>query len=134
MTLVGVNLTSKYIGDIYPLGKSENCPIKVEFISNLKKSSVLLNCGKLKGRNISISQDLTPQQRREGKILRKHLLLFREEGKHRDCFIRGNELIVDGTPYEVKDLKEKEDQEGGSSRKPASAPDTPIDGGLSSVV
>lgn len=44
-SLLGVNLSPLDISDVYPLGKTENCPIKVEFISNLKKKTVLQNCG-----------------------------------------------------------------------------------------
>lgn len=126
-TLLGVNLSSSDIGDVYPLGKSQSFPIKVEFVSNLKKRSVLRNCSKLKGKKISISQDLTPLQRQESKLLRKHLFLFRQGGKHKDCSIRGNKLIVDGKTYEVKDLEERENQDITIFSKPASAPDTPID-------
>lgn len=105
----------------------------MEFVSNSKKRTVLQNCNKLKGKNISISQDLTPLQRRQQKILRKHLILARQEGKYTDCFIRGNKLIVDGTTFEVEDLEEKENLENKLSGKPASAPDTPVAASVAEV-
>ncbi|KAG5874150.1 hypothetical protein JTB14_029460 [Gonioctena quinquepunctata] len=120
--ILGVELREGDVGDIYPLGKSINCPIKIEFNSNLKKKEVLTNCNKLKGRNISIANDLTHTQRSENKILRKHLFLAKQEGNYRDCYIRGDRLFVDGISYGVEDL-EKEDY---PETKHNSAPSTPI--------
>ncbi|KAG5899001.1 hypothetical protein JTB14_001527 [Gonioctena quinquepunctata] len=120
--ILGVELREGDVGDIYPLGKSINCPIKIEFNSNLKKKEVLTNCNKLKGRNISIANDLTHTQRSENKILRKHLFLAKQEGNYRDCYIRRDRLFVDGISYGVEDL-EKEDY---PETKHNSAPSTPI--------
>lgn len=120
--LLSVDLKESDFSDVYPLGKSESCPIKVEFNSHFKKKEVLKNCNKLKGRNISISHDLTQTQRSEIRILRKHLFLAKNEGKYKECYIRGSKLIVDGTGYAIEDLEKEENLE----TKPNSAPTTPI--------
>lgn len=119
--LLGVELKDSDFGDIHPLGKSENCPIKIEFNSNPKKREVLKNCNKLKGKNISIANDLTLRQRQGIKLLRKHLLLARQEGKYEDCYIKGNRLFVDGIAYGIEDLEKEESPEP----KHNSAPPTP---------
>lgn len=119
--LVGVDLEVSDFGDIYPLGKVDNCPIKIEFNSNLKKREVLKNCNRLKGKNISIANDLTQTQREEIKILRKHLFLARQDEKFKDCFIKGNKLFVNGAIYGIEDLEKHETFEP----KTNSAPSTP---------
>lgn len=119
--LLGAELKVSDFGDVYPLGKSENCPIKIEFISYPKKREVLKNCNKLKGKNISIANDLTHYQRQEIKILRKHLLLARQEEKYDECYIKGNKLFVNGTAYGIEDLENIESV----GPKHSSAPSTP---------
>ncbi|KAK9873699.1 hypothetical protein WA026_023860 [Henosepilachna vigintioctopunctata] len=63
--LLQVELKESDISDLYQLGKKNNSPIKVEFISYFKKKEVILNARKLKGSQISIANDLTPQQREQ---------------------------------------------------------------------
>lgn len=120
--LLDTDLSEKDLSDFYPLGKTDNCPIKIEFISNLRKKAVMKNCPKLKGKGVTIANDLTQKQRAEIKILRKHLFLAKQEGKYKDCFIKGNKLNVNGIIYTADEL-ERVDYQG---RKPNSAPSTPI--------
>lgn len=119
-SLIDVKLNESHINDIYPLGKGKNRPVKVEFTSNTIKRNVLKNCFKLKGTNISITNDLTPQQRQEQKTLRKHLVLARQDKKN--CYIKNNQLYVENIIYSVEDLLETEYHE---EVKINSAPATP---------
>ncbi|KAG5872023.1 hypothetical protein JTB14_020056 [Gonioctena quinquepunctata] len=83
--LIDVDLNVSHINDVYPLGKTESCPIKIEFISHYTKETVLQNCNKLRGKQVSIAQDLTQQQREKQKILRKHLPLAKQETSN-ECY------------------------------------------------
>lgn len=121
--LLEIELSVNDLDDCYPLGKSDNCPIKIEFLSYQVKKNVLQNCRKLKGKNIFISNDLTKIQQRDNKILRKNLLLAKQEEKYRNCFIKGNRLFVDGIAYGVEDLILNECIT--KPDKPNSAPATP---------
>ncbi|KAL3283778.1 hypothetical protein HHI36_017948, partial [Cryptolaemus montrouzieri] len=56
-TLVGVNIEEEQITDLYPLGKTVNCSVKVEFGSYLKKKEILSKWSILKGTNNAISHD-----------------------------------------------------------------------------
>lgn len=123
--LLGVELNASDIDDCFPLSKSDNCPIKIKFQSNLVKKNILRSCRKLKGTNISISQDLTKKQQQDNKILRKHLFLAKQEEKYKQCFIRGNRLFVDGTSYGVEDLIQEDCHTETIPDKPNSAPATP---------
>ncbi|KAG5894736.1 hypothetical protein JTB14_006155 [Gonioctena quinquepunctata] len=43
-----VDLKDNDFSDVYPLGESENCPLKLEFNTSPKEREVLENCKKLK--------------------------------------------------------------------------------------
>ncbi|KAG5877133.1 hypothetical protein JTB14_006723 [Gonioctena quinquepunctata] len=60
-------------------------------------------------------------QRSENKILRKHLYLAKQEGSHKEYYIRRNKLIVDGVSYGVDDLE----KDATSINQHNSAPSTP---------
>ncbi|KAJ8967343.1 hypothetical protein NQ314_002948 [Rhamnusium bicolor] len=107
--LLDTDLTELDLNNAYSLGNSENSPIKVEFVRYLTKNTVLQNCHKLKGTDISISRDLTFQQRRENKTLRKHLQLARQ--REDACYIKNNKLYVNGKTYSPQDLEEIYDTE-----------------------
>ncbi|KAJ8965829.1 hypothetical protein NQ314_003876 [Rhamnusium bicolor] len=107
--LLDTDLTELDLNNAHSLGNSENSPIKVEFVRYLTKNTVLQNCHKLKGIDISISHDLTFQQRRENKTLRKHLQLTRQ--REDVCYIKNNKLYVNGKTYTPQDLEEIYDTE-----------------------
>lgn len=121
--LLEVELKVSDIDDGFPLGKTDNCPIKIQFLTHQVKKNILQNCRKLKGKNISISHDLTKKQQLDNKILRKHLFLAKQE--YKSCFIRGNRLFVDGTSYGVEDLTTEDCLAVAEVDKPKSAPATP---------
>lgn len=87
--LLGITVTESDINDYYTLGKSDNSPIKIEFLSNLKKREIFLNAKKLKGTGVSIAHDLTVTQREELRILKTFLLQARGDGTEKS-YIRGN--------------------------------------------
>lgn len=115
--LVGVEVEKKDINNFYCLGKKANRPVKIEFISRLKKTEVIRNCKKLKGSSFAIANDLTEQQRSEYQELRKYLI--QEKHNNRDCYIRGNKLIIDNKEYTLQDLQESEHHAVKSSSTPA---------------
>lgn len=105
--LLNIKLSKDEISNYYFLGKKENSPIKVEFARHLVKKLVLDNRKQLKGQNISINNDLTPQQQNEYKLLRKHLLLAKQEGQ-KNCYIKNGKLFVDEETYDYEDLLQLE--------------------------
>lgn len=113
-------ITEADISNVYKLGKKEDCPVKIEFVSYLKKSAVIRNGTKLKGTEISISHDLTEQQRQLNRILRKHLYLARQNN-HTKCYIKQNKLYVDDNVYTAEELVDIEDITERKQPKPNSS-------------
>lgn len=107
-TRLDINLTEADVNNIYSLGKSENSPVKIELVSLLKKKNILKNCHRLKGSNISVTQDLTLKQRQENKILRRHLRKSRENKQYRS-YIKGDRLYINNVPYTSRELEKLED-------------------------
>lgn len=126
--LLGIDLSVAEVNNVYPLGRSSKCPIKIELISQLKKTLILQNCKKLRGTNVYIVRDLTELQRAENKILRKHLSKARETVSN-TAYIKGNKLIVNNIAYTIEDLEPKEEEveevEITNKNKTNSAPPTP---------
>lgn len=123
--LVGIEVKESDLNNFYPLGKTDSCPIKVEFVSFLKKKSILNSAKKLKGSNIFIGKDLTSKERQDNQILGKHLRLAKQD-QNINCFIRNNRLHVDNKIYTVEDLEGTEEiEEISVKHKPNSAPGTP---------
>lgn len=102
--LLDINLVASDLNNVYYLGKTEKSPLKIEFTSFFKKSMILKSASKLKGTQIYIANDLTIEQREEGKILRKHLYLARQN-EEKNCFIKNNKLFVDNQIYTAAELK-----------------------------
>lgn len=101
--LLEINLLPSDINDFYCLNVPKK-PIKLDFISNLKKREVFRNCKKLKGKNIGITNDLTFCQRQDYKILRHHLSIARQN-KGIKSYIKGNRLIIGQDEYTIEELK-----------------------------
>lgn len=121
---LGVQLKETDIANVFPLGKTEKCPLKIKLVNYQKKNIIFKNCNKLKGTKISISNDLTIEQQKEYKILKKHLVLSKLDG-HENSKIRGNRLIVDETIYSIEDLKKIETADDVIKVSTNSAPPTP---------
>lgn len=116
--MLGIELLESDFEDIHPLGKNNNCPIKLELKSYLKKKEILKNCHKLKGTKVAVANDLTHEQRKENKILVKHLKIARQRGGYESCYIRAGKLFIDGVSYLAKDLESVENTTAGSIRVP----------------
>ena len=75
--LLQLNLTVSCLNNVYLLGKSEGTrPILIQFLSYFTKVQVLKECKKLKGTSISITEDLTKEEREVRRVLVKHKKLF----------------------------------------------------------
>lgn len=127
-----LELTSSDVSKVILL-KNNNLvkkPIKVEFVNCWKKENVLKNGFKLKGKNIQISQDLCPEDRKTKKIIHKHLKFARTKDASVKI-VKGNKLLINGNLYTVKDLEqinindEDSDEVFYENEKANSAPSTP---------
>lgn len=124
--IIGIDIQETDLNNVYPLGKTDSCPIKIEFVSFLKKLAVLKKSKQLKGINISLSNDMTVKQRKEQIILRKHLNLAKQD-KNTNCYIKKNKLYVNNQTYTAEDLEESSELcETEEKQKTNSAPNTPI--------
>ncbi|CAG9764357.1 unnamed protein product [Ceutorhynchus assimilis] len=100
------------INNIYRLGKGDDAPVLIEFISFLKKSEIFENPEKLrslKNTQYAISNDLCEEDRKTQKILRKHLKQAKEENKV--AKIRGLRLEINNTLYTVEELEQLSESE-----------------------
>ncbi|CAG9759761.1 unnamed protein product [Ceutorhynchus assimilis] len=111
-SILECDIKEQDLNNIYTLGKTEDPPIVLEFISFLKKQSLFKDTEKLKKltqHGISLTNDLCPEDREELKILKKHL----KQAKEQNCVakIRNLKLIIDGTPYTANQLQSLEEEE-----------------------
>ncbi|CAG9820027.1 unnamed protein product [Phaedon cochleariae] len=102
-----VEIHKKDLNNIYDIGKKEveNRPVKIEFLSHLKKSEILKNAYKLKDKglkSIYITHDLTKEDQKINKYLRHFLNDAKKLGK--TATIKYNKLLVDGTTYTYEHL------------------------------
>lgn len=122
---LGLEIKVSDISNIYPLGKSSNCPVKIELSSTITKNIILQNSKKLKGTKIGISSDLTKQQQQTNKILRSHLKKIRDSGEE-GSYIKGEILYRNNIGYTVQDILEIEGSTDTQNHHTiASAPETP---------
>lgn len=128
-----LDLTLECLNNVYPIGKTEsNRPILIQFQSYLTKTRVLKECRKLKGTGISITEDLTKEDREIQKKLIKHKKQAQSKGYK--TYIRRNKLYVNNEEYTIEDLEEKDREEQPEipqdqsleQRKVNSAPATPV--------
>lgn len=123
-TLLGTHIRCEDISDVYQLGKAQNSPIKVEFISYHTKETILKQRSKLKGTSIYLNHDLTKKQQEDNQTLRK----FWKESKQDSvgtCYIRANKLFKNGKSYTAEQLREETYSEIEHFRESISAPQTP---------
>lgn len=105
---LGVTLTINDINNVYTFGKqTTKRPVIVKLLSYIKKQDILKNCYKLKGTSISISEELTLEERKENKILRQHLKSARS--KNLNATIKNKKLIVNGQEYSALELADEEE-------------------------
>lgn len=99
---LSIDITIKEIDWIKRTGKKEKVVIKV--ISYRTKIEILRNCNKLRGLNISISEDFPVSVRQ----IRKELLFFKKKAqeKRKKAFLRYDKLIVEGQVFTLDELKQ----------------------------
>lgn len=127
--LFDLHVTTSDFNNIYKIGKGTDRPIVVEFVSFLKKKEIFSKPEKLralKGTDISVSNDLCQEDRRDQKILRGHLKTAREKGQQ--ARLVGNKLEVDKKLYAIRDLKEDSASEYESEETPSDADHEPQSG------
>lgn len=78
-------------------------PIILELLRGHTKYTILNNCHKLKGQNISIARDLIKEELQEQKTLRNHLKEAKENKQ--TAKIVGNKLELNGKLYTINELK-----------------------------
>lgn len=118
--LLDIKIKGEDVSDFYPLGRSDESPLKVELVSYSTKRAILSNAKKLKGTGISIKSDLTSQQRDDLGKLKKHLT---EARANYSCisYIKGRTLVIGEEVYTLDELEQQE-----ITKRPNSAPETPI--------
>lgn len=123
------------INNVKKIGKKQNPPIILEFVSFLKKSTVFKNVKNLKGTGIAISNDLCAEDREANKVFVKYYKQARAENIK--AKIQGDRLVVDGKTYTVDDLNELVEGEfvsdsGDDGNETGSVGDPPaVTGGIS---
>lgn len=105
-SMLEVDIVEEDLNNIYSIGKSVSPPIVLELVSFLKKVHILKQVKKLKGTGISISNDLSKEDREEQKILSSHLKTAKEQ--YPNAKIRGHKLIIGKNIYTAEDLLELE--------------------------
>lgn len=98
-----LKLEANDISKIFVLGRNlDSKIIVVKFTRFLTKQAVLKNCHKLKGKKLSISDDLTEEERIERKQLIKYLREARS--KQKKSHIYKNKLFINSKGYTYQDL------------------------------
>ncbi|KAG5885365.1 hypothetical protein JTB14_035168 [Gonioctena quinquepunctata] len=97
-----VNIKLDDVNNAYKLGKDATSPIVIEFVSFFKKLTIFQNKTKLRELNekgISITNDMSKEDREKQKILRKHL--------KQNCVanIKGFTLYINNKPHSVEKLQ-----------------------------
>ncbi|CAG9814759.1 unnamed protein product [Phaedon cochleariae] len=109
-TNLDLNLTDADVDNIYTIGNSEeNKPIVLKFVRFITKLEVLKNSRKLKGKNLSIVEDLSKEERSERKILVNHLREARRNNKKAHIF--RNKLYIDSKGFTYSELLELQEQD-----------------------
>ncbi|CAG9824520.1 unnamed protein product [Phaedon cochleariae] len=104
--LLETDIRETDINNIYTIGKTENSPVVIEFISYLRKNTLFANKDKLKtlkDNRISIAHDLCQEDREEQKILLKHRKIALDQKE--DAKIEGRTLYVNNKPYTTEELR-----------------------------
>ena len=99
----GINILESDINNIYQIKANAGTPIKVDFVSYLKKSLIFQNIYKLKGKKIFIAHDLCPEDRKNRKILQEHFKLAMSINQFAQ--IKGNKLTVNEDVFTANQLR-----------------------------
>lgn len=131
--LLQISVTKNEINNVYrvPSKNSDINPIIVEFVNFNKKLEVFKNCRKLKGTSISISNDLSKEEREINRVLVRNLKEARDKGL--SAKIKNNLLYVQEESFTYEQLLNKNKNstnddvfvDAQASRSSVSAPCTP---------
>nr|CAH7750114.1 unnamed protein product [Callosobruchus chinensis] len=113
-SVLDTNIEVSDLNDFYSLGKADNSPFVLEFISNIRKRALFKNpdkLKKLKGKGLAIANDLCPDDRSAQKVLLKHLKSARLQNLN--ASIKGFKLIINGEEYLAEDLMQIEKETAG---------------------
>jgi len=91
-----LGLDNKRICRVEVIGKNfkrDFAPVRVSFKSRHDRASVFRNCHKLKGKQVSIQEDLSLEERDIRRAVLPHLKYHKEQG--RKVYFRGSSLYVD---------------------------------------
>lgn len=105
---MGVPVESRDIERAHRLGKKSkgrHRPIIVKFLSFKTKEEILANSNKLRGSNITVSEDFSARVRAVRKELIQHMEPLKKKG-HR-VFLRFDMLQVDGRKYSLEQVRGK---------------------------
>jgi hypothetical protein len=105
---LGVDLIKRDIDFLRRIGRKSDRvrPILIKFTNLWKKNDVLRSCKDLKGTNISISCDYSPEVR----TTRKELLPYLHKAKQSNfkAFLKYDKLIIGSKAYTLSELKKHE--------------------------
>lgn len=111
--------------DIFRIGKNTEGkirPLLVEFVNYKLKIEILHKARLLKGTNIFVSNDYTPEEYRKQKVLRQYMSTVRAENCK--AFIQKSKLYIDGREYTYEEVlrlteerNKKERVQGQSEKK-----------------
>lgn len=103
--LFQTNFIASDIKDVYFIGRTEEKQgVLVEFVTFFQKLNIYKNVQKLQGKNISVVNDLCPEDQESNKILIKHLKIARSQNK--EARVKGFRLLVNGKYYTAEELEE----------------------------
>lgn len=98
-----LNLNTNDIERAHRIGYNKrNRPIVVKFLNYKTKNFLIRNGVKLKGSNISISEDFSEKIKQERNELKPYLKAARELGAR--AHLNYNKLLIDGKSYQYGDL------------------------------
>lgn len=100
--LLQIEIVPTDVNNIYVIGGKQGNPIKLEFVSYLKKAQILAHAKNLRNTGVFVSHDLNTQERKTRQILIHHLKVARNENHF--AKIVGNRLKIDGKYFSVDQL------------------------------
>lgn len=106
--IMQIPLEMSELNRVIRLGKkgNENGPVLVTFVSYIKRLQVLKNAAKLKGSNITVSEDLSLEDRERRKFLVTLNKVLRE--KNHTCSIKRKGLMINGKFHGIEQLRTAE--------------------------
>ncbi|CAG9819995.1 unnamed protein product [Phaedon cochleariae] len=98
-----LNISKEEINRVYIIGNNEKEKIiLIKFLRFITKQEILKSCKKLKGKRLSIVEDLSQEERSERRVLVEKSKEARKNNKKAHVF--RNKLFIDSIGYTYKDL------------------------------